>query len=63
MQTPTYLNTLRLHSEKLDQLVDKLDQMFSQKPIVPSDSIEQIMYRAGQASVIEYIKQIQEDEN
>jgi len=61
MQTPTYLNTLRLHSEKLDQLVDKLDQMFSQKPIVPSDSIEQIMYRAGQASVIEYIKQIQEE--
>ena len=56
------LNTLRLHNDRLDELLKKLDQNFGWKPIHPKESIESIMYRAGQASVIDYIKSIEEDE-
>ena len=56
------LNTLKLHNEKLDDLVDELEQNFGWKPIHPKEDINTIMYRAGQASVIDYIKQKQTDE-
>ena len=56
------LNTLKLHNERLNELVDKLEQNFGWKPIHPKEEIQSIMYRAGQASVIDYIKSIQEDE-
>ena len=49
------LNTLKLHNEKLDDLVDELEQNFGWKPIHPKEDINTIMYRAGQASVIDYI--------
>ena len=59
------LNTLKLHHEKLDDLVNELDQNFGWKPIHPKEDIQTIMYRAGQASVVDYIKakQKEEDEN
>ena len=56
------LNTLKLHNERLNELVDKLEQNFGWNPIHPKEDIQSIMYRAGQASVIDYIKSIQEDE-
>ena len=56
------LNTLKLHNEKLDDLVDELEQNFGWKPIHPKEDINTIMYRAGQASVIDYIKTKQTDE-
>ena len=56
------LNTLKLHNERLNELVDKLEQNFGWKPNHPKEDIQSIMYRAGQASVIDYIKSIQEDE-
>ena len=56
------LNTLKLHNERLNELVDKLEQNFGWKPIHPKEDIQSIMYRAGQGSVIDYIKSIQEDE-
>jgi len=56
------LSTLKLHNERLDELVTRLDQNFGWKPIHPKEPIETIMYRAGQASVIEYIKSIMEEE-
>ena len=62
MQTQISLNTLKLHNERLDQLIDRLEENFGWKPIHPKEPIESIMYRAGQASVIEYIKSIMEDE-
>tara|TARA_B000000609_G_C24107064_1_gene311729 strand:- start:35 stop:220 length:186 start_codon:yes stop_codon:yes gene_type:complete len=55
------LKTLRLHNERLDELISKLDSNFGWKPVHPKEPIESIMYRAGQASVIEYIKSIEED--
>jgi hypothetical protein len=62
MQTPISLNTLKLHNDRLDKLINKLDSHFSWNPVHPKESIESIMYRAGQASVIEYIKSIMEEE-
>ena len=62
MQTPISLNTLKLHNERLDQLVNRLEENFGWKPIHPKEPIESIMYRAGQASVIDYINSIMEDE-
>ena len=56
------LNTLKLHNERLDKLIDKLEENFGWKPIHPKEDINTIMYRAGQASVIEYIRSIMEDE-
>jgi len=58
MQTQISLNTLRLDHEKFDRLVTKIDHQFSFRPVTPKDSIEEIMYRAGQASVIEYMKSL-----
>tara|TARA_R100001463_G_scaffold12877_1_gene34563 strand:+ start:185 stop:376 length:192 start_codon:yes stop_codon:yes gene_type:complete len=62
MQTQISLNTLKLHNERLDQLIEKLEANFGWKPTHPKEPIESIMYRAGQASVIDYINSIMEDE-
>ena len=58
----TSLNTLKLHTERFDKLVDQLEDEFPWQPVHPKEPIESIMYRAGQASVIEYIKSIMEEE-
>ncbi|AAX44201.1 conserved hypothetical protein [Tiamatvirus PSSP7] len=62
MQTQISLSTLRLHNERLDKLLIKLEENFGWKPIHPKEDVQTIMYRAGQASVIDYIKSIMEDE-
>jgi len=36
----------------------KVEDNFKWQPVHPNDSMESIMYRAGQASVVEYIKQL-----
>ena len=56
------LNTLKLHNDRLQELIKKLEDNFGWEPVHPKESIESIMYRAGQASVIDYIKSIEEDE-
>ena len=62
MQTQISLNTLKLHNQRLDELIARLDSDFGWEPVHPKEPIESIMYRAGQASVIEYIKSIMEEE-
>jgi uncharacterized protein (DUF2132 family) len=62
MQTQISLNTLKLHNERLDKLLVRLEENFGWKPIHPKEDVQTIMYRAGQASVIEYIHSIMEDE-
>ena len=52
------LNTLKLHNERVDELLKKEEDNFKWQPVHPNDSMESIMYRAGQASVVEYIKQL-----
>ena len=62
MQTQISLNTLKLHNERLDKLLVRLEENFGWTPIHPKEDINSIMYRAGQASVIEYIQSIMEEE-
>jgi len=62
MTTGISLNTLKLHNDRLDELIDRLENNFGWKPIHPKEDIQSIMYRAGQASVIEYIKSIMDEE-
>ena len=62
MQTQTYPSTLSLHSEKLEKLVEDLETEFPNEPIHPKEQLPSIMYRAGQASVVQYVKQLL-DEN
>jgi uncharacterized protein (DUF2132 family) len=62
MTTGISLNTLKLHNDRLDELINRLEDNFGWKPIHPKEDIQSIMYRAGQASVIEYIKSIMDEE-
>ena len=61
MTTQIYPSTLNLHSEKLEKLVEDLESKFPNEPIHPKEQITTIMYRAGQASVVAYVKQILEE--
>ena len=57
------LNTLKLHNERVDELLKKVEDNFKWRPVHPKEPIESIMYRAGQASVVEYIQNLLEEEN
>ena len=61
MQTPIYQSTLKFHSEKLESLVADLESRFPWQPVHPKEPIESIMYRAGQNSVVQYIKSYLEE--
>ena len=61
MQTPTSLNTLSFHSEKLAKLVEDLETKFAWYPIHPKEDLASIMYRSGQQDVVQYIKQVLEE--
>ena len=63
MPTQISLNTLKLHNERVDDLLKEVEDHFQWSPVPPKESIESIMYRAGQASVVEYLKRkIKEEE-
>ena len=57
------LNTLKLHNERVDELLKKVEDNFKWSPVHPKEPIESIMSRAGQASVVEYIKRLSEEED
>ena len=59
--TEITLNTLKLHSERLDRLIDQLEDNFGNLTIHPKMSSEEIMYKAGQKNVVDYIKSIMDD--
>ena len=63
MPTQTYPNTLNFHSEKLEKLIEDLELKFPSSPIHPKEELPSIMYRAGQASVVAYIKRTLEEDN
>ena len=58
MQTQISLNTLNVHSERLEKLVEDLDNKFPWQPVHPKEDMTSIMYRAGQYCVVEYVKSI-----
>ena len=61
MQTPIYPSTLNIHSERLEKLIEELENKFPNQPIHPKEQLPSIMYRAGQASVVAYVKQLLEE--
>ena len=63
MQTQISHSTLKLHNERLDTLVAQLEDEFPWQPVHPKEPIESIMYRAGQASVVQRIKKLLDEEN
>ena len=62
MPTQISLNTLKLHNERVDELLKKVEDNFKWRPVHPKESIESIMYRAGQASVVDYINTLIKEE-
>ena len=62
MTTPIYPNTLKVYSQKLEGIVADLEQKFAWQPVHPKEELPSIMYRAGQQSVVQYIKQLLEDD-
>ena len=62
MQIQTSHNTLKFYSEKLEKLVEDLESKFAWYPVHPKEELASIMYRAGQESVVQYIKSILNDD-
>ena len=58
MQIQTSHHTLKLHSDRLTDILAHLQETFPPQNIHPKMSSEEIMYHAGQASVVEYFKTI-----
>ena len=64
MQTQTSLNTLNLLDVKgmtATAMLAKLDETFPPTNPTPEDTMEKIMYRSGQRSVVEWVIQYMED--
>ena len=58
MQTPTSLNTLNLLDVKVmtaNAMLSKLEETFPPTNPTPEDTMEKIMYRSGQRSVVEWV--------
>ena len=62
MQIQTSLATLKLHKDRLKDLHAHLLETFPPQKIHPKMSPEEIMYHAGQASVVENFKTLTEEE-
>jgi hypothetical protein len=63
MPTQISLNTLKLHNERVDELFKQVEDNFKWNPVHPKEELPSIMYRAGQASVVEYIRNLLKEEN
>ena len=64
MQTPTSLNTLELLDVKgmtATAMLAKLEETFLPTNPTPEDTMEKIMYRSGQRSVVEWVIQYMEE--
>ena len=62
MQIQTSLATLKLHRDRLLDILNHLEETFPPQKIHPKMSPEEIMYHAGQASVVEYFRTLTEEE-
>ena len=56
-----YLNTLETGGMAYRALVNQLEENFPSITPTPDDTIEKIMYRSGQRSVVEWIVNHMED--
>jgi hypothetical protein len=64
MQTKTSLNTLDLldiRGMTASAMLSKLEETFPPTNPTPEDTMEKIMYRSGQRSVVEWVIQYMEE--
>mgnify|MGYP001251846196 CR=1 FL=1 len=62
MTTETYPNTLKFQYEKLEMIMARLEEAFPDEPVKPTDALPDIYYRAGQVSVLTFIKELLEED-
>jgi hypothetical protein len=62
MQTLTSLNTLDIKGMTATAMLAKLDETFPPTNPTPEDTMEKIMYRSGQRSVVEWVINYMEEE-
>ncbi len=62
MQIQTSHNTLKFHRQSLEQLAEDLENNFGSLVVHPKMSAEEIMFKAGQQSVVEYVKRKLEED-
>lgn len=49
--------TLKLKDDRFQELLAELHHLFDLKEFSPSNTMEEVMYRSGQASVVDYLEQ------
>ena len=59
--SPNMLNLLEARGMELSSLLSQLDEIFPPVNPTPTDDLATVMYRSGQRSVVEYIKQQMEN--
>ena len=59
--SPNTLNLLETIGIQTQTMLQQLDEIFPPVNPTPEMSVEQIMFRSGQRSVVEWIKQQQEE--
>ena len=62
MQIQTSHHTLKFHRQSLEQLANDLEDNFGSLVVHPKMSSEEIMFKAGQQSVVEYVKRKLEED-
>ena len=61
MQSPISMNMLEARGMELSSTLSQLNEIFPPVNPTPDMSTEQIMFRAGQRSVVEWIQQQMEE--
>lgn len=56
------LNDIETFGITVKSILNELEEVFPVETFTPEDSMEKIMYRSGQQSVVEWIKQRMEEE-
>lgn len=47
--------TLKLRDERFQELLVELQELFGNNRFAPNHTIEEVMYRSGQQSVVDYL--------
>lgn len=56
------LNDIETFGITIKSILNELEEVFPDEVFTPEDTMEKIMYRSGQRSVVEWIKQRLEEE-
>lgn len=56
------LNDIETFGITIKSILNELEEVFPDEVFTPEDTMEKIMYRSGQRSVVEWIKQRMEED-